>query len=120
MELLNHCTHGGFLMTALSAHIRFLGDHVPVPKDKSVHFLVTNPALFVFVFDQLPLTTAGHIHLMAQYSCENHSAISGTIICKLIHETKDALSFHVLLDLDRLSRNWLFSLLLFARRELPN
>lgn len=120
MELVNHRTHSGFLMTAFSAHIRFLGNHVCVPKDKSVHFLITNPALFVSVFDQLPLTTARHIHLVAQYSCENHSAVSGIIICKLIHKTIDALSLHILLDLDCLSCYWLFSILLFACRELAN
>lgn len=107
------------LVGIFRAHYGLTGYLIRVPEDYALNLLVADPALVGLVSDELPLSAAWHLYLVPHDPRQNTSAALSCVICDVIHETENALSFHVLLDFYSLAGNRLLSNKLFTCSELP-
>ena len=105
-------------MRSFSAAHCLLRYLVGIPEDQAIDLLVTYPALFSLVSDQLPLTAARHVTLVAEDPSQYHPLLFICLVPKLIDEAHDSLPLHVLLDLDSLPGDWLLTFAFFSGRQL--
>ena len=87
----------------------FPANCVCIPKDQRVDPLVAVPALVVSVCEHLPLSTAGHLVLEANYTTHNHF-FGLWVRWELNRFLLDSLLLHDLSDSDCVTSNHLFTL----------